>query len=1408
MKKALFIALVAIQTLNAQISVPYTTNFDSPTSDENWTHSAITGTDDWERGLASGTTGTNDFSWETNIGGVPSINSNMVLESPAFDLTNANLPYVLSFKHKRNLSSGNFYVEYTTDGANWLLLNPATNLKKNWQATTGFTLAAANFVVSAINLSFLQGNSNVKFRFRCKTNATATGFGWVVDDFSIAPEAYNLNGIHGEPVEISLFCPQLKINTGFELNNQYTQGLAIESKYYFSSDMIWDASDLLLYSYTTTTSGSVPSITQTLPTPSGLTPGQYYVLVKLSFESGLAETTLADNIAVVQVNVKGVTNLPYATDFETDDSQWTPKTVAMTAEELKWERGLGRRHHIEGAHSGVNAWHTSKTITEHAVNATQCVMSPYFNISGASEPVILSFWYKVNGSAASGETVGLVQYSIDCNEYWTSMGGIGINNQSDGWEVKNIFLNSTIAASSNVRFRILYQNNYTDPEGIVFDDFYLGPIKPDFAIEKIFSNKRFTSTGSQSDALKYEIRNCGGEAPQDFSTRFYWSTDAVLDGGDLLLGEKVTTSLIANGIGQWEIFTYNKPTLAAGNYYIIYSIDPTNQILEIRENDNIGAIPIEQLPTIAFPYYNDFETQTDNWIHDATLGVDEWAHAEPQKAILNTAFSGAKGWITNPTGPVTSMSRMHLYTPAFDLTTSEHPVLEFDMLLDYTSSLSTYAVMANLSYSTDNGASWTVLVPVNESYTKWQKRVAYDENTGLDAVTSSFYTEKMFALNEPAFTDFATTNGRDVDRNTKYLIDITHLKDESNIRFRFNISSQLNDFALTNSVPQEGVFIDNFQIREGEIDLSVPYIKNLYLNDLATKLKFSIDVKNSGNYISNATDVKFYLSNDAAYNSGDHYLGSLALGAIRPDFKSYKNLEFSLPANLSDYAYLVYVIDDSNANTETSETNNYGAWPLGLAGITNYPYFENFEGDVIDGWHGYAYQTFSSNVLDNYRVSNKVALGRDFYTSVALRNYNGILRTDNAPYGSWQASGTPMYYILSPTFDFTTYNSTEPLIMAFNCMSVGGNFVNGSNMQYSIDGGATWIMLTNTSGPSFNWYQNFQTMSDFSGQTGWFWQNAEIKTIKMNISFLQSQPNVMFRFRYYSNFATASSAPRGFRLDNFSIGQETLVNELNCIQSIPYFSDFDDDGMTCWETGTNDDEIILLDRTSVPDIHWEPATNFADVSNNPSFKIDMTGQGNTAGTWLISPNFNMITGNKLRFVVALTQFQSLASATLGSDDQIKLMYSANNGLTWTDLKVWNATSVISNTSQEVLINSLPTTGYAKFAFMATNGATNNGNNSTFYVDNFQLYTGSLGLSQHDSLELNYYPNPVKDLLILSSQSEKVETVKIYTISGQLLEEKKINGNEFSLDFTAYSNGVYFVELKTADKSKTIKILKY
>ena len=82
----------------------------------------------------------------------------------------------------------------------------------------------------------------------------------------------------------------------------------------------------------------------------------------------------------------------------------------------------------------------------------------------------------------------------------------------------------------------------------------------------------------------------------------------------------------------------------------------------------------------------------------------------------------------------------------------------------------------------------------------------------------------------------------------------------------------------------------------------------------------------------------------------------------------------------------------------------------------------------------------------------------------------------------------------------------------------------------------------------------------------------------------------------------------------------------------------------------------------------------------------------------------------------------------------------------------------------------------------------------------------LGTQGFDQAQLVYYPNPVKDVLSLSS-ADAITNVAVYNITGRQVIVREQYSNEITLDMSALSSGSYFVKVSTADAVQTIRILK-
>ncbi|MCG2417847.1 T9SS type A sorting domain-containing protein [Aequorivita sp. F47161] len=72
--------------------------------------------------------------------------------------------------------------------------------------------------------------------------------------------------------------------------------------------------------------------------------------------------------------------------------------------------------------------------------------------------------------------------------------------------------------------------------------------------------------------------------------------------------------------------------------------------------------------------------------------------------------------------------------------------------------------------------------------------------------------------------------------------------------------------------------------------------------------------------------------------------------------------------------------------------------------------------------------------------------------------------------------------------------------------------------------------------------------------------------------------------------------------------------------------------------------------------------------------------------------------------------------------------------------------------------------------------------------------------------LNFYPNPVKNNLTISSIF-KIDSYQVYNVLGTLVSEGKGSGNTTQVDMSRLNSGLYFVKVISKNMQTTLKIAK-
>ncbi|MFD0962786.1 fibronectin type III domain-containing protein [Pseudofulvibacter geojedonensis] len=242
----------------------------------------------------------------------------------------------------------------------------------------------------------------------------------------------------------------------------------------------------------------------------------------------------------------------------------------------------------------------------------------------------------------------------------------------------------------------------------------------------------------------------------------------------------------------------------------------------------------------------------------------------------------------------------------------------------------------------------------------------------------------------------------------------------------------------------------------------------------------------------------------------------------------------------------------------------------------------------------------------------------------------------------------------------------------------------------------------------------------------------------------------------------------------------------------------------CWEERYGE-----LGGTTWPsNSSWLSSNYLYNAANGKSARINL--YLNQARDWLVSPTFDLSAGNLAMSVkVGVTAYNSTNPGTMGSDDEVRILISNDNGATWETLERFNRANTPSNTGEEKVYDlSAYTSATTKFAFWGTEGTTNDVEDFDFYVEDFRVDTYAILDVEEVSLEKNftYFPNPVENKLTVSAKNN-IEALSVINMLGQTVRTVQPNLTAYELDFSDLNTGVYFVKVSINGTKETVRIIK-
>jgi hypothetical protein len=455
-----------------------------------------------------------------------------------------------------------------------------------------------------------------------------------------------------------------------------------------------------------------------------------------------------------------VSSFPYSEDFEESDGGWT-----IAGENSSWQWGKPSNAFIAAAHSGENAWVTSRE-GNYNNNELSYLVSPRFDFSGLSTDPVLRFryihdleeefdgaWLEVSSDGGTswtkaGNTQGQFIYNNQSGQRWGGKSGTNANE----WRQAGIIL-AGLSGQEEIMFRFVLQSDGVYPlEGLGIDKVEVLPSYFDGTV--LGTNlKEINCSLGDAEAVSVIIKNQGNTVIS--------SGNVCLEIDGLLYCEAIT--------GEIELlstlsYTFERRfNLSPSHTYFIKAYFEASEDQD-HANDTIMQ-EVVSAPLIAtFSYFEGFDEGSAAW---GSYGSNSsW---KIKKESTSNAY-----WATDINGKYNNSEQSFLESPCMDFSAiSVPPVLSFDLQLQTEENFDGLW----MEISTDGGAAWQKL-KASENATFWYNNA---DKQWWDGILSQSGEWKAVSISLPK------------------------LVEESNVKLRFAFSADAN-------FNRNGIAIDNILI--------------------------------------------------------------------------------------------------------------------------------------------------------------------------------------------------------------------------------------------------------------------------------------------------------------------------------------------------------------------------------------------------------------------------------------------------------------------------------------------------------------------------------------------------------------------------------------------------------------------
>src|SRR5688572_21089475 len=604
-----------------------------------------------------------------------------------------------------------------------------------------------------------------------------------------------------------------------------------------------------------------------------------------------------------------ISTYPYLQNFETGAGGWVASGASSS-----WAIGTPAKTVINSAASGTKAWVTNVSGMYNPSENSQ-VLSPCFNMTSLVQPIItMKVWWNSEG----GWDGAVLQSSINGGATWQNVGAFGdpdnwyndnsLDNRaggqsigwagtgtasSGGWKTAKHNLTG-LGGQASVLLRVAFgSDSFAEFDGFAFDDvsIFESPAN-DVGIVAVTSPAVRGCGFTATENVCVTITNLGTTPTSIIPISYQIGTNAPVTENAALV--------IAPGATAPYCFTTKANLATVGTYTFTFT---TNLANDGNPANNSATRSVTVVPTISsLPYSEGFENGAGGCVSSGTNS--SWALGTPAKAVINSAGTGTKSWVTKLTGTYNANEISQVLSPCFNFSGLPDPDFEMKAWWDSEGGYDG----AVLQSSINGGVSWQNVGALNDP-NNWFNESSLDGRAG----------------------------GQDIGwagQGTGW-VKVKHklngLGGQSSVLLRIAFGSD-------GIVEEDGFAFDDIRIGDNTGNLAVNnFIPLTQICGFGTNEKVEVVLENLGSTPVSGYTLSYTL-NDGTTTTGPFNAPNVP--ALAPGIPV--NYTFPVGANLSAPGNYTIVVTVTNPN-DPELANNSVTYTIGNASFTSIPPVFNFE---------------------------------------------------------------------------------------------------------------------------------------------------------------------------------------------------------------------------------------------------------------------------------------------------------------------------------------------------------------------------------------------------------------------------------------------------------------------------------